>query len=181
MNNYYTSWCAQVSWILLSVIDLMVHLICVFVFAAWELVRPNKDTMTSIVTITWMLSITFEINVLSMYALFHWVLTLLIDCRKKFPLTETALFLTLDFLLMIFLLDCLISEYGFPYNAANRCRHTIIQLVPKYVFLPTALNSPNLRQCASVSKKLCDTDISVKNKIIDELHNTWYNTLWSVI
>lgn len=45
------------------------------------------------------------------------LLTLLIECRKKFPLTETALFFTLDFLLMMCLLDVLVSEYGFPYNA----------------------------------------------------------------
>ena len=38
------------------------------------------------------------------------LLTLLIECRKKFPLTETALFFTLDFLLMMCLLDVLVSE-----------------------------------------------------------------------
>ena len=51
------------------------------------------------------------------------LLTLLIECRKKFPLTETALFFTLDFLLMMCLLDVLVSEYGFPYNAETNKEH----------------------------------------------------------
>ena len=45
------------------------------------------------------------------------LLTLLIDCRKKFPLTEIALFFKFDFLLIMRLLDALVSAYGFPYNA----------------------------------------------------------------
>ena len=51
------------------------------------------------------------------------LLTLLIDCRKKFPLTEIALFFKLDFLLIMLLLDALVSAYGFPYNAESDKEH----------------------------------------------------------
>lgn len=88
-------------------------------------------------------------------------LTLLIDCRRKFPLTETALFFRLDFLLMMPLLVVLLSVYGLPYNAVMDTEHYELATVQALVaFLPTALNSPNLKEYASVSMKLCDTDIS---------------------
>ena len=101
------------------------------------------------------------------------LLTLFIECRKKFPLTETALLFTLDFLLVMCLLDVLVSEYGFPYNAETDTEWHKLLLPTKqvsghaqvdqllYYFLPTALNSPNLREYASVSMKLCDTETSI--------------------
>ena len=110
-------------------------------------------------------------NMCTMVLIIVWsfmLLTLLIDCHKKFPLTEITLFFKLDFLLLMLLLDALVSAYGFPYNAERDKEHyaSAPHKVTIAFFLPTALNSPNLREYASVSMKLCDTDISVKTRLL---------------
>ena len=116
-------------------------------------------------------------NMCTMVLIIVWsfmLLTLLIDCHKKFPLTEITLFFKLDFLLLMLLLDALVSAYGFPYNAERDKEHYASAPQQDETYTQSEccifpLNSPNLREYASASKKLCDTDISVCNKITSNL------------